>query len=87
MPSAQVSDYLMGSRAGGAGVEQLQFNPPDLPMFQLGTVPFMGDYIDVTQAPAFVTGPNGRWSLQHAEPRPSSTRCGPTTATSGSRPT
>ncbi len=60
-PSVQVSDYLMGSRAGGVGVDQLQFNPPDLPMFQLGTVPFMGDYIDVTQAPAFVTAPNGQW--------------------------
>ncbi len=60
-PSVKVSDYLMGSRAGGVGREQLQFNPPDLPMFQLGTVPFMGDYIDVAAAPAFVTAPDSRW--------------------------
>ena len=41
--------------------EQFQFNPPNLPMFQLGTVPFMGDYIDVAPAPAFVQDTAGAW--------------------------
>ena len=44
-----------------AVLEQLQINPPNLPMFKLGTVPFIGDYIDVTPTPAFVPAPGGRW--------------------------
>ena len=35
-------------------LEQLQVNPPNLPMFKLGTVPFIGDYIDLAPAPSFV---------------------------------
>ena len=38
--------------------QQVQSNPPDLPMFAQGTLPFIGDYIDI-QGPAFtktVTG-------------------------------
>jgi uncharacterized repeat protein (TIGR01451 family) len=68
-PSVRISDYLIGRRRGGPGpgarlfpcgplgeqlCEQLQFNPPNLPMFKLGTVPFLGDYIDLAAAPAFV---------------------------------
>ncbi len=36
-------------------------NPPNLPMFRLGTVPFIGDYIDVAPSPAFVPAANGEW--------------------------
>jgi hypothetical protein len=52
----RVSRYTSGSRPSSpvcaalgksSCVEQLQFNAPNLPMFQLGTVPFFGDYIDV----------------------------------------
>ncbi len=40
--------------------EQLEVNPPNLPMFQQGHAPFMGDYIDVAGAPTFVLK-NGKW--------------------------
>jgi hypothetical protein len=64
--SVQVSDYLFGSRPGSTLIEQLQFNPPNLPMFAMGSVPFFGDYIDVTPAPAFVPGGNGTWKYNAA---------------------
>ena len=54
---ARVSRYVFGSRPPGSTptqclsgegcVEQLQFNPPNLPLFRLGTAPFIGDYIDI----------------------------------------
>jgi hypothetical protein len=50
-------------------LEQLQHNPPNLPLFKSGTVPFLGDYIDI-QGPAFVLRPGGRWAFNTA---PSST--------------
>jgi hypothetical protein len=40
--------------------DQLEVNPPNLPMFQLGHAPFMGDYIDVAGATPFVFK-GGRW--------------------------
>lgn len=61
-PSILVSQYAFGSPAGGPSdalpgdtedIQQLEFDAPDLPMFQLGTVPFVGDYIDVA-GPTFV---------------------------------
>lgn len=62
-PSTMVSQYLMGNLRGAGGTlpQQLQFNAPNLPLFQLGTVPFMGDYIDVAPAPAFVQNSSGTW--------------------------
>ena len=60
-PSVRVSDYLMGTGRTGA-FQQLQVNPPNLPMFKQGTAPFMGDYGDVTAAPAFVVNAQGNWS-------------------------
>jgi hypothetical protein len=46
----------------GAGtvrlLQQLQVNPPNLPMFRKGTAPFMGDYIDIA-GPAFVRTATG----------------------------
>jgi Right handed beta helix region len=61
--STLVSQYLMGNLRGqvGSQPQQLQFNAPNLPLFQLGSVPFMGDYIDIAPAPAFVQETNGRW--------------------------
>ena len=61
-PSVKVSDYPFGSRLGHTNIEQMQFNPPNLPMFQLGSAPFVGDYIDLTPAPAFVADNRGVWS-------------------------
>jgi hypothetical protein len=45
-------------------LQQLELNPPNLPLFKNGTVPFIGDYIDV-QGPAFVRGKNG-WDFNTA---------------------
>jgi len=63
-PSVRVSDYLVAFRKTPSGTlveEQVQFNPPNLPMFKKGTAPFMGDYVDVAVTPAFVPAGNGRW--------------------------
>jgi len=46
-PSVQVSNYEYGSIPGDAEIQQLQVDPPNLPMFESGTLPFFGDYIDV----------------------------------------
>lgn len=69
--SVPVSEYLWGSRPGTGQrpVEQLQFNPPNLKLFKLGTVPFFGDYIDLAPSPAFVPVAGG-WTYNTA---PSST--------------
>jgi hypothetical protein len=40
--------------------EQLEVNPPNLPLFSRGTLPFIGDYIDVATLD-FVQGPGGAW--------------------------
>ncbi len=48
----RVSRYKFGSRQGSNIIQDLQINPPDLPMFRQGTVPFFGDYIDIS---AYVT--------------------------------
>jgi hypothetical protein len=64
-PSEQVSDYLTKEVVlpdGSIAQQQLQYNPPNLPMFRQGTTPFMGDYVDVATAPVFVPGPNGTWT-------------------------
>ena len=45
---------------------QLQFNPPNLPLFVGGTAPFMGDYLDIAPAPAFVVDAQGNWSFNTA---------------------
>jgi uncharacterized protein YjbI with pentapeptide repeats len=52
--STYVSQYKFGTLGDEqpAGtvthLQQLQLNPPNLPMFQGGTVPFIGDYIDIS---------------------------------------
>jgi hypothetical protein len=65
-PSTVVSQYLVGNLRGSTDVRQLQFNAPNLPLFQLGSVPFMGDYIDIAPAPAFVKSASGQWSFNTA---------------------
>jgi hypothetical protein len=60
-PSVQVSRYV--HLLDGAGVShQVQFNPPNFPMFKEGTRPFHGDYIDLAPAPAFVPTATGGWA-------------------------
>src|SRR5260370_12059433 len=50
-------------------LEQLKVNPPNLPMFSQGTVPFMGDYIDVAgQMFVPVPPPTGGWTFNNPVP-------------------
>jgi hypothetical protein len=79
--SILVSQYAFGSPAGGPAdtlpgdsenIQQLDFDAPNLPMFQLGTVPFVGDYIDIA-GPTFVPYMSGakqmwRFNNQASDP-------------------
>jgi hypothetical protein len=61
-PSFRISQYKYGSRPGSSVIEQLQFNPPNFPLFVKGTRPFIGDYIEVS-ALTFVVDPSGNWTF------------------------
>lgn len=54
--------------------QQVEFNPPNLPLFVGGTRPFMGDYIDLAAAPPFVPDPGnpGQWLYNTSDPSPDS---------------
>ena len=70
---SRVSQYSFGSRQGQVLIEQMQVNPPNLPLFKLGTVPFLGDYLDVAPSPSFVPGSDpGTWKF-NTEPSRSAT--------------
>lgn len=58
----RISRYLFGINPfdNPNQAEQLQVDAPDLPMFEHGTVPFFGDYIDVASAPSFLFQ-GGKW--------------------------
>jgi putative Ig domain-containing protein len=58
----RISRYLFGINPfdNANQAEQLQLDAPDLPMFEQGTVPFFGDYIDIAAAPPFLFQ-NGKW--------------------------
>ena len=60
-PSVRVSNYLEGVLPGSTQPVQLQYNAPNLPLFGLGTKPFIGDYLDVTLAPSFIANGDGTW--------------------------
>jgi uncharacterized protein YjbI with pentapeptide repeats len=62
----RVSQYRAGSRPNSVLIEQLQYNPPLLPLFACAGIlancrPFFGDYIDLSPSPAFRTDPFGFW--------------------------
>ena len=69
-PSMQVSRYIWFFEVDGGGnpiIEngylkpiQVQFNAPNFPLFQGGTAPFIGDYIDLVPAPMFIND-RGNW--------------------------
>jgi len=68
-PSDQMSRYpfiITGTNEANAAGLQLQYNPPNLPLFVGGTAPFFGDYVDVAPAPAFVPNADGTWSFNTA---------------------
>jgi len=56
---------LTGSRTSPPPLSQLQSNAPNLPLFAQGTVPFIGDYIDIA-GPAFVSDGAGHWAFNNA---------------------
>ena len=61
-PPVRVSRYLFGAAPGWDTIEQLQYNPPHLPLFRLGEAAFIGDYIDLVGAPPFLYDhAAGRW--------------------------
>jgi len=64
-PSVQVSDYPYGALPESLmEIQQLQVDPPNLPMFQSGTLPFFGDYVDVA-GPTFIPNVNGTWRFNN----------------------
>jgi hypothetical protein len=72
---ARVSQYDFGvflSDANGTTFHQLKVNPPDLPMFEKGMVPFMGDYIDIV-GQMFVPTASGGWAFNNRRVNKSST--------------
>ena len=58
----RISRYLFGINPfdNPNQAEQLQVDAPDLPMFEQGSVPFFGDYIDIAAAPPFLLQ-GGKW--------------------------
>jgi photosystem II stability/assembly factor-like uncharacterized protein len=63
-PSVQASRYLWAMFENGSGnyyFRQVQFNPPNYPLFKGGIVPFHGDYIDIAPSPALVQSSKGVW--------------------------
>ena len=67
--TARVSHYNFGLRNDSGDIpgylQQLQVNPPNLPLFEQGQVPFLGDYIDIAGAsmvPTDATGKNWRFN-------------------------
>ncbi|MGA8891184.1 MAG: Ig-like domain repeat protein [Anaeromyxobacteraceae bacterium] len=55
---------VLDDQGGLLRLQDLQLNPPNLPMFKNGSVPFIGDYIDV-QGPVFVRTTAG-WAFDIA---------------------
>ncbi|MFQ6005143.1 MAG: hypothetical protein ACE5OQ_06520, partial [Woeseia sp.] len=64
IPSTQASRYpfLILDDVGMPFSQQMQYNPPNLPMFKGGTVPFFGDYIDLA-ALRFIVDDTGSWDF------------------------
>ncbi|UCG70247.1 MAG: pentapeptide repeat-containing protein, partial [Thermoplasmata archaeon] len=67
--SVQVSRYYWIMENDGT-CYQAQFNPPNYPLFKQGTVPFIGDYIDICPSPMFVLG-GGDWRFNTEPSDPS----------------
>ena len=57
----EVVDFAASPKPALRRLQDLQVNAPNLPMFKNGTVPFIGDYIDV-QGPVFVRTATG-WAF------------------------
>jgi len=55
-------------------IQQLQFDPPNLPLFRKGTVPFVGDYIDVAGPTFVVDSSTQKWRFNNLASDPDNTR-------------
>ncbi len=71
--STSVSQYPFGTLgaqqpATDLRLHQLQVNPPNLPMFAGGTVPFMGDYIEIAGRTFLTPGETGAGWAFNASP-------------------
>jgi hypothetical protein len=67
-PPVRVSQYIFGLRgdvSNPAQLQQLQENPPNLPLFANGSKPFFGDYIGITGL-TMVPTPSGGWIFNTA---------------------
>jgi HYR domain len=61
--SIGVSRYQYAYDTGTNSLVQLEFNPVNWPLFAGGTVPFLGDYVDIAPATSFVPAPGaGGWA-------------------------
>jgi hypothetical protein len=67
--SFRVARYFVGFDPNANGTDQLEFNPPDLPMFVDGTEAFMGDYLDVAGDPPFLYS-SGKWQFNTSNKNP-----------------
>ncbi|MGB5740350.1 MAG: hypothetical protein WBM54_13490 [Woeseia sp.] len=66
MESTQASRYpflILNENDKPVG-HQMLYNPPNLPMFKGGTVPFFGDYVDIAALP-FVVNDEGEWDFDN----------------------
>jgi hypothetical protein len=64
-PSTQTSRYpylILSDEAGEPVSQQTKYNPPNLPMFKGGLVPFFGDFIDLATL-HFVRDDTGSWDF------------------------
>ncbi len=76
-PSVKVSKYVIGTTpytdqnypgvCNGTSPCQLQFHAPNLPLFALGSIPFIGDYIDLG-AQTIVPDGAGGWQFNQTPP-------------------
>ena len=71
--ASTVSQYRFGLSAADTGLPtghtQLQFNAPNLPLFSQGTMPFLGDYIDIA-GQNFKANGTGGWSFNTSASSP-----------------
>jgi hypothetical protein len=71
--ASTVSQYRFGLSATDTGLPtgltQLQFNVPNLPLFSQGTMPFLGDYIDIA-GQNFKANGTGGWTFNTSASSP-----------------
>ena len=67
-PSVLVSRYLHTLTPTDPFPVQTKFNPTGYPLFGRGTLPFIGDYIDIAASPTIVPDGNGGWRFNDGSP-------------------